>query len=393
MAGAAAVWGLAGCQQVQPPAAGVREAAASDPSPDRDERSTASMRGVSVVAPWLEPEGGGVDDSCSGGKGLTEVWDPDAGAYPGDPCGVTSPEVDCSPALILTARGLMLPAPQGGDEITVDGRPAVRTDRVDPATGEVYLVSVVVPANGVEMLIRPDQTEVERVLAATRVDPRPPDPAEAPVRAVPVPGGATLLVSTAERSVVAAGTGFPPGRLSVLVDGCVGTESWLPGDLVGGVDAAQVRPGDLLVWPSSTTALPDGSGVDVPGAGVLRFGDEVSVEASTRYLAALDPASTALDEVPPARLPGRARPPRLRGPVGRPLTGERSPWWARRLTAGDVIEREHPDLRPPARSRRPARRGAARHRRGHLVAPAPLRLTRWVRARRLPGPCGRPSTD
>ena len=55
------------------------------------------MRGISVVAPWLEPVGGAVDASCSGGKGLTEVWDPGAGAYPGDPCGVTSPEVDYSP--------------------------------------------------------------------------------------------------------------------------------------------------------------------------------------------------------------------------------------------------------------------------------------------------------
>ena len=305
MAAAAVVWGLAGCQQVRAPAAGAREAVGSDPSPHRDERPTVSMRGVSVVAPWLEPVGGVVFESCSGGKGLTEVWDPDAGAYPGDPCGFSSPEVDYSPALVLTAPGLRLPAPQGGRGITVDGQPAVRTDRVDPS-GKTYLVSVVVPANGVEMLIRPDQTEVERVLAATQVDPRPPDPAEAPVRAVPVPGGATLLVSTAEPSA-AAGAGFPPGRLSVLLDGCVGTESWLPGDLVGGVDAAQVRPGDLLVWPSGTTALTDGSGLDVPGVGVVRFGDEISVDASTRYLAALDPASAALDDVPPACLAERDR--------------------------------------------------------------------------------------
>lgn len=250
---------------------------------------TASMRGVSLHAPWLEPEGGAVAASCDGGFGLTEVWNPDDGAYPGDPCGVTSPTVDYSPAVVLTAPGLMLPAPTGTTAVTVDGQPAVRTDRVDPATGATYLVSVVLPGNGVELLIRPDQTDVDRVLAATRVTPAPVDPATSSVRVVPVPGGPSLLVATADLSEPRRG-GFVPGRLGVVDGGCVGLD--------------REGYGELVVWPRGTTALPDGTGIEAPGLGVVRFGDELALSSSTRYVAALDPGSGALDDVPSGCLDG-----------------------------------------------------------------------------------------
>jgi hypothetical protein len=274
---------LVGCGSASAPAtdAGTASPVAGAGAP------SASVRGVSVHAPWLEPDGA-VAESCDGSRGLIATWSPEEGRYPGDWCGFTAPEVDHAPAVILTAPGMLLPEPPPGGQrdIRVDGAPAVLVEHPDPATGEVYLITVTVPGNRAQLLVRPDQTDVQRVIDATRVQQRPADPADATVEAVPVPGGATLLVGTLDE-VDFSGGGYVPGVLAVAAGGCVGR-----------ADGGSASP---LVWPRGTTPLPDGTGIDAPGLGAVRWGEELFLAAETRYLSVL---AAPLDAVPASCLEG-----------------------------------------------------------------------------------------